>query len=225
MRVNVLLIFLVVFLTGCANISTVQSQSSVFDGKTVLLKPTGKVNIESVSNNTGGAFGIVGFLIEQAATENARNQDVKIISSAVDPFAISTQKLTENIKKFGNIKSLEFHPVTLGSENFTDWFNGDTRRDVLNNNTKSDMYIDYGFQGLNTTSNIYGTYAGGVFGLRVIDAKTGKVIARVRTYGSGTSGVKILAAKNSPDYSSSVAAAFKELIEKITIEAIDKVTQ
>jgi len=223
---NVASLVVAVFLVGCANTSTVKSEQSLFEGKTVAIVPTGKLQVESVSNALGGTFGLIGLLVEQAVTDTSRKQEVSKIENSVNPFKAADVVITKNIDKFGKIKSHKTTERQLPLEEFTNWFNSDKRNDlnvILNGN--ADLLIDYGFQGINTTTYMIGTYAEGSFGMRVVDASTGKILARVRTFAAGTSGIKLNVNKDSPEYSAELASAFNSLVEKLTKEAIDKITK
>jgi hypothetical protein len=221
---------LVVTLIGCANTSTVRSNASVFDDKTVGIAPTGQVKIEGMSNTVGSAFGALGVLIEHALTEKSRMEtDARINQTLTEDslFQMAQVEIRKNLPKFGNMKNHVLLPRTLANEDFARWFNPDSRSDVMNlSDTSADIFIDFGFQGLNITNYMAGTYAEGTFGLRVVDAKSGKVIARVRTFGVGAfGGVKLSVDRDSPDFSRESKIAFEALIKKLVLEAIDKITK
>ncbi len=223
-------VILALVLTGCANTSTVKSEAEIFTNKTVAIAPTGQVRIEGLSNTVGSAFGALGVLVEHALTEKSRadtNAQINQLLGQDALFKIAEDEVNKNILKFGKIKGQSSEQRTLPNEDFNKWFNPDQRTDVSSFSGKSpDLIIDFGFQGLNITNYMAGSFAEGTFGLRVVDAKTGKVIARARTFGAGVfGGVKIMADRNTPDYFPKAQIAFDSLIKKLTLEAIDKITK
>jgi hypothetical protein len=223
---NIASLLVAVFLVGCANTSTIKSEQSLFEGKTVVIVPTGKLQVESVSNALGGTFGLIGLLVEQAVTDTSRKKEVSIIEDSVNPFKTADVIINKNIGKFGKIKSQNTIERQLPFDEFTNWFNGDKRNDIAAiRNSNPDIIIDYGFQGINTTTYMIGTYAEGSFGMRVVDASNGKILARVRTFAAGTSGIKLNVGKDSPEYPAELVSAFNSLVEKLTMEAIDKITK
>jgi hypothetical protein len=223
-------VFLTLVLTGCANTSTVKSEAGFFDNKTVAIAPTGQVRIEGLSNTVGSAFGALGVLVEHALTEKSRadtNTQINQLLGQDFLFKIAQDEVNKNIQKFGQIKGQSLEQRTLVNEDFNKWFNPDQRSEISSLMAKNpDLIIDFGFQGLNITNYMAGSFAEGTFGLRVIDAKTGKVVARARTFGVGVfGGVKIMADRNTSEYFPKAQIAFDSLIKKLTLEAIDKITK
>jgi hypothetical protein len=217
-------------LFGCANGSTVRSDTSVFNNKSVGIAPTGHVRIEGMSNTVGSAFGALGVLVEHALTEKSRSEtDTQFNQMLTEDslFQMAQAEIGKNMFKFGSVKNHVSLPRTLVNEEFTKWFNPESRSDVVNSgDNNADLLIDFGFQGLNVTKYLAGTYAEGTFGLRVVDAKSGKVIARARTFGVGAfGGVKINTNGDSANFSRESQIAFETLIKKLVVEAIDKVTK
>ena len=217
-------------LIGCANTSTIKSDASVFNNKSVGIAPTGQVRIEGMSNTVGSAFGALGVLVEHALTEKSRTETNSTINQVLTQdslFQMAQVEIEKNIFKFGSIKNHFVIPRTLANEDFTKWFNPDSRSDAINLGANNpDLLIDFGFQGLNITNYMGGTYAEGTIGLRVVDAKSGKVIARSRAYGVGAfGGVKINADRNSSEFSRESQIAFDALIKKLVVEAVDKITK
>jgi hypothetical protein len=142
-------------------------------------------------------------------------------------FQMAQVEIGKNMSKFGSVKNHVVLPRTLVNEEFTKWFNPESRSDIVNSGADSpDLLVDFGFQGLNVTKYLAGTYAEGTFGLRVVDAKSGKVIARARTFGVGAfGGVKINTNGDASNFSRESQIAFETLIKKLVVEAIDKVTK
>lgn len=226
---KVFLIFLAFILAGCANTSTVKSSSNQFDGKDVIFVPTGSLKVEGVFTGIGPAFGLLGILIEQAATESSRAKAAEQVkeSFGIDSTFDSAGKILQSsTQRFGAIKKYSITKRTLLDQEFSLWFNSDSRSDYALVANNSDIIIDFGFQDLTITSWLSRSYAGGTFGLRVIDSKTGKVLARARTYATGAStGEMIAVAKDHPTYNQELNSAFTNLVNKITKEAIAKVTE
>jgi hypothetical protein len=158
-------------LAACANTTTLKASKESLDGKKVIFVPTGAVKVEGLSNTIGSQFGLLGMLIENAATEGSRNQAASQVNSILgggEAFAIAKKSIQANSRKLGNISQIESVPHTLASAEFTSWFNSDDRIDIKNTSQmQGDMAIDFGFQGLNINNYLAGTYAEGTLGVRV----------------------------------------------------------
>jgi hypothetical protein len=229
-RITLLLLTVVALIGGCANTSTLKLNGGQLNGKSVLLVPTGNVKLESQSNTVGPSFGLLGALIEAAVTQNSNAEAAKNLNSVMGGdfvLAIAQEGISAHLNKLGQPAIIKTSKKTLGNEEFTKWFNSDTRINTdLESAEKTDIIIDFGFQGLNVTTYLAGTFAEGTIGVRVIDANSKKVIARARTYGVGAfGGEKILASKGDENYDKAVVTAFDKLIRKLSLEAVNKISE
>ena len=214
-------------LGGCANTNTLKVSEHIFDGKSVVLVPTGGAKIQGSSSTIGGSLGLIGAFIELAQSIEMRN-NAKIVEEKFGPdkiMAIFSANIESNIQKLGKISTLKIDERTKINTEFTDWYNLEIRTDNSNGLVNSsDLIIEYGFQFLSLNNYLIGTFAEGGLGIKVIDAKSGKVIARAREFLTNSKGVLINLPKDDPKYYNDVQAAFSELIQKLTLRTINKLT-
>lgn len=211
-------------LAGCTNIGGLRADLSSIPASKVTIVPTGIFNVEG--ETSGGPIGLIPALIYQATNSSdreastARAKQINLGNEVALATAKSIMPLLESTGKF---TSVEIHEGTLGSDKFSSWFSINKRTDLLSeNSTQGGLLLDYGFQGLSIYKNaILGSYASGTLGVRLIDNRTGNVIGRAKASGiSTTSGVRIAADENQPEYEAAVKAAFEQLVGKLAGEAL-----
>lgn len=214
----------VLMLSGCANTATMRVEVSTVSGSRITVVPTGAVKLEGVSSGIGSAFGILGVLIEHAATESSRETSAQRAEKNFPANAILGMAATEIaslLRAKEKFSSIEVASSTLNTTEFTSWFNGDKRTDLLAEpSMHGNLILDFGFQSL----TVNGSYAGGALGVRLIDSRSGNVIGRARVFGVGQfgGGVKIAVDQDQPEYDAAVKAAFERLVRQLVGESIQK---
>ena len=226
-KIIVVTLALIGLMAGCANTAVLATNANQFQGKTVTLVPTGVLKIETRSEGVSGApIGALGaFLITAALSSdpiNVKGADVVENENALDKIG---NEIAASIESSSMPKAIKFLPHSIQNTSFPDWFNSGARAEMSQNNS-GEIFVDYGFQGLSLTSYLAGTYAEATIGIRVIEARTGAVIARARTSGFGAFGGEKVVLSGSEDAATKarvVADAFSKVIKRVTTEAIGKV--
>ena len=141
-------------------------------------------------------------------------------------FLAAQDAIKSNINSLGKPKSIHLANRTLIQQDVAVWFNPETRTDLVRSqDLPADIAVDFGFQGLGVSSYLAGTYAEGVFVLRVIDVRTGKVVARARTQGLGRyGGERIRQDETHTEYEAAARQAFDRLVRKLAAEAVAKIS-
>jgi hypothetical protein len=221
-----LIICSVLLLVGCANTSTVKLEKFPENTQSALIVPTGAFKIDAQSLTWGSAFGALGAIAEQSLNKEKLENRVSILKSIYTEEYLESlvnAELKKSLQK--KLQKVEISARTNPAMQFTDWFNPESREDFLRiNNPNNSLIIDYGFQGINISSNVTGKSVSAIIGLRVIDPKTGKVIARAREYKFG--GVSIESKnsdENSSEFRDAVKIAFQKLFDEVINNAILKV--
>jgi len=216
-------------LVGCAGVPTVTPPKNYLEGQEIALVPTGNLRLNVASSTVGSAFGMIGALVEMAITEKSRADSVQQVSRAIGGdflFLAAQDTVKSNINSLGKPRSIHLASRTLIQQDVAAWFNPETRTDLVRSQElPADIAVDFGFQGLGVSSYLAGTYAEGVFVLRVIDLRTGKVVARARTQGVGQyGGERIRQDKSHADYEAAARQAFDRLVRKLATEAVAKIS-
>ena len=227
---NFVLCFSLILISGCANTSTIKADAVRIKDKPLLIVPTGATKITGLSSSGGGAFGLLGVLIEHAATSDSRAKAESVANQAFPTSSINdvtNEAISQNIRLRAISSQVTFNVATLTKTEFVDWFNSDQRMDIQNISNPTQAFIlDYGFQGISVTSSFGRRAAEGAFGIRIIEPTTGKVIARARVFAVGSQGGELIngefSDENSPEYKAAIADAFKRLIRKLVVEALTK---
>ena len=224
-KIIVVTLALIGLLAGCAN--SVATNANQFQGKTVTLVPTGLLKVETVSyQGVSAPIGALGAGLITAALSsdpiNVKGADVVENENAFDMIG---NEIAASIESSSMPKAIKFRPHSLQNTSFPDWFNSGARVEMSQNNS-GEIFVDYGFQGLSLTSYLSDTFAEATIGVRVIEARTGTVIARARTFGVGAFGGEKVVLSGSEDAATKarvVADAFSKVIKRITTETIGKV--
>ncbi len=213
-------------LVGCANTSSIKSTRDHFNNKTVAIVPTGAVRTGGGSTvSVGPVFGPVGMVVERIVTQNSGNTNPRIVTETmgVDHALAAAQGTIEaSVGRLGAVAKVRRETRSRPGEDFNAWFNPE-KRDIEEVPPDTDLIVDFGFESLTLTDYMMGTYAEAIVGIRVVDARTGQVIARARTASVGSRGVKVLKRASDPGFGAEVSAAFEKVIHQVTHEAILKI--
>jgi hypothetical protein len=217
---------------GCANISTIKVSKEKIENESLILIPTGKFNVVArADSNPVAGTGIVGALFAVADAIQAAShvkRMTEIIPGAVPPDELlnfTSSVIKEKIYIVGKPKSIMLGAHSRIADEFTDWFNPENRSDIKLPDDKSAAYaIDYGFHGLGVVRYGSGMFVEGWLGLRLIDLKTGAVVARSRAWGVGSIGGELVRAEiGDPNLEKSVQSAIKSFVERLGREALAKI--
>ena len=96
---NFVLCFSLILISGCANTSTIKADAVRIKDKPLLIVPTGATKITGLSSSGGGAFGLLGVLIEHAATSDSRAKAESVVHC-------SNLLLAESLEKVGRVPDL-----------------------------------------------------------------------------------------------------------------------
>lgn len=222
---SIILVALAFLLVGCANTATIKLNANQLNGAKVYLVPTGQTKVKGLSGDTiGSYFGVVGVLIEHAATSGQRNADAAqadVIFSSDATLQIASDEIEQFLREKKSPQEITLHPIPLEGKAFEEWFNPDQRNDIpADLKINGALIVDYGFQDITLRSFLTATYAVGTIGIRVIDPVSGKVIARARTFEVG--GEKIKDNSDANAYKNEVKAAFSRVIRRLVQEAFNK---
>ena len=174
-------------------------------------------------------LGLIGDFVDGMVM--GRDMEQVKASSAVrfdEIFAIGTSRIVENLGRLGVSGKVAVLPKSRNLEGFSDWYNPSIRADVSEFSLHdADLIIDFGFEKLEISNSLHGLSAQVGIGLRVVDAKSGKVLARAFSAGMTDgmlAGGKIDVGPSDKNYGAALKAAFKNVINGAIDDAISRMT-
>ena len=219
-------LFLVSIFTTLANADTDKNLPVDLSGKSAIILPTGNLKIGGANQTIGAIFGAIGILAENTLTSKSREADESSEKNII--FLTAQKTIEEEISRLGIAKNIVLSEPTYLQETYSKIYNTDSRTETSGTGVSSnDLIFEFGFVDLNITKRFTGSYIEGVFGIRKIDAKTGKVLSKATTLAVGTmmGGEKILASSEDAKYEEEVKAAFVRFTQKITKTTFTKVSK
>ena len=224
---KIALAFLVPFLMiGCAN-KGIPVDRAATATKTITIVPTGKVRYDVSSNRGGAGFGLIGALIEQAATADGNKSSVTVLEKEVPQDSIFNSAIDEfkkNFVKSGQNQLITVSAPVLADKPSQEWFS-DTKKEHLtkNPNLKSDLALEVAFPSVGISKEFGGYYAIGFISAKLVDIKTGAIVGSASAYNIGmTSGIPIDGDEGKSDYSIAVKKAFDTLSRSLANQAYVK---
>ena len=224
---KIALAFLVPFLMiGCAN-KGIPVDRAATATKAITIVPTGKIRYDVSSNRGGAGFGLIGALIEQAATADGNKSSVTILEKEVPQDSIFNSAIDEfkkNFVKSGQNQLITVSAPVLADKPSQEWFS-DTKKEHLtkNPNLKSDLALEVAFPSVGISKEFGGYYAIGFISAKLVDIKTGAIVGSASAYNIGmTSGIPIDGDEGKSDYSIAVKKAFDTLSRSLANQAYVK---
>ena len=138
--------------------------------------------IEGLSDRYGFLFGIIGTLVEQDATrEKHTNQVNKNIDSdlLIQAFIKGLEYEFNEIKRFKSIKVLSNNKET---KHFQDWYKNEIILYTFDQDEGSDFICEFGIYDFTLHKQALGDVITASAGIKIIDKKTKKIIAKARDY-------------------------------------------
>jgi len=215
------------FLIGCASTVKPLAKNTV-ENKTFVLVPTGQISYEVVSNRTGGAFGLLGALIEAAVTQSSSAALQERLRESVPPefmMQTATKQIEADLKKYGNYRLVVAKDHTLKDLPYSEWSKNlkrdDLKGDLLAN---ADVIVDVGMTNVSLIKALGGTYANLGISIRFIDRNSGNMHGEVKEFtSSGVNDINFDLDEDSATYPTDVKNAFERLIRKSVSTALEKV--
>jgi hypothetical protein len=214
-------------LIGCASTVKPLAKNAV-ENKTFVLVPTGQISYEVVSNRTGGAFGLLGALIEAAVTQSSSAALQERLRESVPPefmMQTATNQIEVDLKKYGNYRLVIAKDHTLKDLPYSEWSKNlkrdDLKGDLLAN---ADVIVDVGMTNVSLIKALGGTYANLGVSIRFIDRNSGNMHGEVKEFtSSGVNSINFDLDEDSATYPADVKNAFERLIRKSVSTALEKV--
>ena len=228
LKLFLILISTTLGLTGCATISS-PINNAALDDATIVLVPTGKVQLSGISSRLGGSFGIIGALIEATVTKNEMEGKSDAISEAITDkiiFDVVGNELQKGLLLSAKPKQVVQEARTLPNAESSEWFKPEFRQYAPTTTVSGRVLIlDYGVSGVSINQTLlYGAYLTISMQMRLIDPTTGKVIARAAEI-TRPGEEKITADRKEVGdvvYAREVSEATKRLLAKLTQSVVKR---
>jgi hypothetical protein len=224
---KIALVLSVIFLmAGCAN-KGIPVDKAATATKSITIVPTGKIRYDVSSNRGGAGFGLIGALIEQAATADGNKNSGTILEKEVSQdliFNAAIDEFKKNLAKSGPNQLVTVSAPVLSDKPSQEWF-ADTKKEHLtkNPNLKSDLALEISFPSVGISKEFGGYYAIGFISAKLVDIKTGAIVGSASAYNIGmTSGIAIDGDEGKPDYAIAVKKAFDTLSRSLANQAYAK---
>ena len=221
---KIALAFFVIFtMIGCAN-KGIPVDKAATATKSITIVPTGKIRYDVSSNRGGAGFGLIGALIEQAATADGNKNSGSILEKEVSQVLIFNAAIDEfkkNFAKSGQNQLVTVSAPVLADKPSQEWFS-DVKKEHLtkNPNLKSDLALEVSFPSVGISKEFGGYYAIGYISAKLVDIKTGAIVGSASAYNIGmTSGIAIDGDEGKPDYPVAVKKAFDTLSRSLANQA------
>lgn len=222
------LVVTIALLLGACGTMVKPVSKEALENKTFVLVPTGQTNYEVSSNKTGGMFGVLGVLIEAAATQSSSDATKVKLRDAVPPeflLQTATSQIEVSIKKYGNYNLKIYNNHTLRNAFHADW-SKNTKRDDLKGipEIDGDIIVDVGVTSVSLVKGLLGTEAFLWTSIRFINRNNGELHGEVVDFvGSSAAGVHVDLDENSKTYQTDVRAAFEKLVKASVDNALLKI--
>ena len=189
--------------------------------------PTGKIRYDVSSNRGGAGFGLIGVLVEQAATADGNKSSTTILEKEIPQnsiFNAAVEEFKKNLAKSGQGQLVTVSEPVLADKPSQEWFS-DTKKEHItkNPNLKSDLALEISFPSVGISKEFGGYYAIGFISAKLVDIKTGAIVGSASAYNIGmTSGISIDGDEGRPDYPVAVKKAFDTLSRSLANQAYVK---
>ena len=221
-----ILLCMLILTVGCAN-KGIPVDRVATATKAITIVPTGKIRYDVSSNRGGAVFGLIGALIEQAATADGNKSSTTILEKEIPQnsiFNAAVEEFKKNLAKSGQGQLVTVSEPVLADKPSQEWFS-DTKKEHItkNPNLKSDLALEISFPSVGISKEFGGYYAIGFISAKLVDIKTGAIVGSASAYNIGmTSGISIDGDEGRPDYPVAVKKAFDTLARSLANQAYAK---